>query len=126
MTVVFFIYKKFQIYYLFFKINIYIFASIKNYFIMSKILDTEFRKDLYKSLVEAGYEKGEAQHIVGVKYFSALKYKVTATIESLKELVINDNYALLEEVMPSIGELSTELAELEKMDKIVNVKKAND
>ena len=37
---------------------------------MGKILDAEFRKDLYKNLVEAGYEKTEAQKIVGKKYYS--------------------------------------------------------
>ena len=38
-----------------------------------KILDGNFRKELYKNLVEIGYEKQEAQKIVGVKYFKALK-----------------------------------------------------
>ena len=40
-----------------------------------KILDSDFRKELYKNLVEAGYEKQEAQKIVGVKYYNALKDK---------------------------------------------------
>lgn len=40
---------------------------------MSKILESEFRKELYKSLTEAGYEKKEAQAIVGKKYYETLK-----------------------------------------------------
>jgi hypothetical protein len=40
---------------------------------MSKILESEFRKELYKSLTEAGYEKREAQAIVGKKYYETLK-----------------------------------------------------
>ena len=40
---------------------------------MSKILESEFRKELYKNLTEAGYEKKEAQAIVGKKYYETLK-----------------------------------------------------
>lgn len=40
---------------------------------MSKILESEFRKELYKTLTEAGYEKKEAQAIVGKKYYETLK-----------------------------------------------------
>lgn len=40
---------------------------------MSKILEGEFRKELYKTLTEAGYEKKEAQAIVGKKYYETLK-----------------------------------------------------
>ncbi len=40
---------------------------------MSKILESGFRKELYKSLTEAGYEKKEAQAIVGKKYYETLK-----------------------------------------------------
>ena len=43
---------------------------------MEKILESDFRNNLYKSLVEAGYEKKEAQKIVGVKYHQALKADV--------------------------------------------------
>ena len=39
---------------------------------MGKILDSEFRKELYKNLVDAGYEKVEAQKIVGKKYYAEL------------------------------------------------------
>lgn len=94
---------------------------------MSKILDNEFRKDLYKSLMEAGYEKSEAQHIIGVKYFTALKEKVSTTVEMLKSIIETDNYdSLVDKTIASITELTTDLAELSKMDKIVNVKKVTE
>lgn len=93
---------------------------------MSKILDNEFRKDLYKSLMEAGYEKSEAQHIIGVKYFTALKNKITSTIDIIKVTLENDTYDSLEENALVISELTADLAELAKMDKIVNVKKTHE
>lgn len=40
---------------------------------MSKILEKEFRNELYKNLCEAGYEKQEAQKIVSVKYRDTLR-----------------------------------------------------
>jgi hypothetical protein len=51
---------------------------------MSKILESEFRKELYKSLTEAGYNKKEAQQIVGRKYYATLKEN---TIEFLSNAV---------------------------------------
>ena len=51
-----------------------------------KILEGEFRKKLYKDLVEAGYEKEEAQKIVGVKYFKALNSGITFDIEYFIDL----------------------------------------
>ena len=90
---------------------------------MGKILDNEFRKDLYKSLMEAGYEKSEAQRIIGVKYFIALKEKVSSTIESVKVMVETNSYNITEENVANINELISDLAELAKMDKIVNGEK---
>ena len=40
---------------------------------MSRILESEFRKELYKNLTEAGYDKKEAQAIIGKKYYETLK-----------------------------------------------------
>lgn len=40
---------------------------------MSKILEKDFRNELYKNLTEAGYDKKEAQAIIGKKYYETLK-----------------------------------------------------
>lgn len=54
---------------------------------MSKILDNAFRNNLYKSLVEAGYGKEEAQMIVGKKYFAALQGATATKIRELDDAV---------------------------------------
>ena len=59
---------------------------------MSKILESEFRNNLYKSLVEAGYEKKEAQKIVGVKYHGALKADLKAKLNVLVARVEGEDY----------------------------------
>ena len=83
-----------------------------------KILDSNFRKELYKGLMEAGYEKQEAQKIVGVKYFKALKEKVQMTLSGLST-EINDNQfnPLSEEFLASFN---ADIAELQKMNEYVN------
>ena len=83
-----------------------------------KILDSNFRKELYKGLMEAGYEKQEAQKIVGVKYFKALKEKVQMTLSGLST-EINDNQfnPLNEEFLASFN---ADIAELQKMNEYVN------
>jgi hypothetical protein len=83
-----------------------------------KILDSNFRKELYKGLMEAGYEKQEAQKIVGVKYFKALKEKVQMTLSGLST-EINDNQfnPLSEEFLTSFN---ADIAELQKMNEYVN------
>ena len=83
-----------------------------------KILDSNFRKELYKGLMEAGYEKQEAQKIVGVKYFKALKEKVQMTLNGLLT-EINDNQfnPLSEEFLTSFN---ADIAELQKMNEYVN------
>ncbi len=83
-----------------------------------KILDTEFRKGLYKNLMDAGYEKSEAQKIIGVKYFNALKEKLNNTISVLTEkisteqfdFVLDDNW---------VSEFNSDMAEAQKMKEIV-------
>ena len=79
-----------------------------------KILENEFRKDLYKSLVEAGYTKDEAQRIVGAKYFSALKDKVLSkeTINAILDNVSNDKF---EESLELSNQLINDIQELTKM-----------
>jgi len=76
---------------------------------MSKILDKDFRNELYKNLCDAGYSKGEATSIVSVKYRDALKNKL---IDNLKEQIANieeDKYVNIiniEEFTTSFGELT--------------------
>jgi hypothetical protein len=74
---------------------------------MSKILEKEFRNELYKNLCDAGYDKAEATSIVSVKYSAALKEKV---VTDLKDLIVNieaDNFEALsvENIGNNIGEL---------------------
>ena len=59
---------------------------------MEKILESDFRNNLYKSLVEAGYEKKEAQKIVGVKYHGALKTDLKTKLDALSALVESESY----------------------------------
>ncbi len=53
-----------------------------------KILDNNFRRELYKNLVDAGYDNIEAQKIVSVKWIQTLKdiiiKRLTDTIEGVK------------------------------------------
>ena len=85
---------------------------------MGKILEADFRKTLYKGLVDAGYEKEEAQKIVGVKYSVALKEDLlkelnvaVATIESESY----DNFTInTEEIMSKVEELKKMKEFLEK------------
>lgn len=84
-----------------------------------KILDNDFRKGLYKSLVDAGYDKVEAQKIVGVKYFNALKEKVNTTISTISENLANDNFTfVVDETW--LKDFNADLLELQKMQAIIN------
>ena len=78
---------------------------------MGKILDAEFRKGLYKSLVDAGYEKEEAQAIVGKKYYETLKTKLKEDLSNALDKVDRELYDW------SIAELNIDetLSELTKM-----------
>jgi len=76
---------------------------------MGKILEKEFRNDLYKNLCEAGYSKGEATSIVSVKYRGALKEMLIgklkaqiASIEEDKNEMLIDN----EELVSGLSELA--------------------
>jgi hypothetical protein len=83
-----------------------------------KILDNDFRKGLYKNLVDAGYDKAEAQKIVGVKYFNALKEKVNTTISTISEHLANDNFTfVVDETW--LKDFNADLLELQKMQAIV-------
>lgn len=87
---------------------------------MSKILDSDFRKGLYKNLVDAGYEKLEAQKIIGTKYYTALTEETQNTLTSLLNTIANGDYenGLDYEV---IGKNITEkMSELKNLHKVLN------
>ena len=79
---------------------------------MGKILESEFRKELYKSLTEAGYDKKEAQKIVGVKYFSALKEKAKESTNKLMESIESEKFDF--DVMTILADIN-ELAKLKEV-----------
>ena len=83
-----------------------------------KILEGEFRKELYKNLGEAGYEKQEAQKIVGVKYFKALKDKMFMTLTSLSTEINDNQFQPLTEDF--ISTYNADIAELQKMSEYLN------
>lgn len=78
---------------------------------MGKILDKEFRTELYKNLVDAGYEKNEATSIVSVKYRDALKERVMGIINEQVESINTEKY----ECIINQEELTNLLAELKKL-----------
>ena len=76
-----------------------------------KILDKEFRNELYKNLCDAGYSKGEATNIVSVKYREALK---TSLIEKLKAQIVSIEEGK-DELVISADEYTYGLSELAKL-----------
>lgn len=83
-----------------------------------KILDKEFRNELYKNLCDAGYSKGEATNIVSVKYREALK---ASLIEKLKAQIVNIEEDK-NELIISADEYTFQLAELAKLKEFFNKK----
>lgn len=83
-----------------------------------KILDSDFRKELYKNLVEAGYEKQEAQKIVGVKYYNALKDKMLTLLSNLSSDINGNQFNSLSEDF--INVYNADIAELQKMSEYLN------
>lgn len=83
-----------------------------------KILEGEFRKKLYKDLIEAGYEKEEAQKIVGVKYFKALKDKMLTVLSSLSTDINGNHFQPLSEELVNV--YNADIAELQKMSEYLN------
>lgn len=96
--------------------KIYIFALLNKTSKMDKILDSEFRQTLYKNLVDAGYDKKEAQKIIGVKYHSALKADLVS--------ILKDNLQVIEEESYDItfdgDKLNGMIAELKKVKGVIN------
>jgi len=60
---------------------------------MGKILDSEFRKELYKNLVDAGYEKAEAQKIIGKKYYVELLEELKHSVDLFLNNLVKEDYA---------------------------------
>ena len=83
-----------------------------------KILDGNFRKELYKNLVEIGYEKQEAQKIVGVKYFKALKESLTNMFNMILQNLEHDEIEPLDE--PLVNDINNSISELKKMSEYLN------
>lgn len=83
---------------------------------MSKILESEFRKELYKSLTEAGYDKKEAQAIVGKKYYETLRTKLKENLTNITNKVDNEEYDWSISEL-NIDETLTELAKMKEFAK---------
>lgn len=56
-----------------------------------KILDAEFRKKLFKDLLEAGFEKDEAQGVLYQKLYETLKGETLLLLDDLVKQVENDS-----------------------------------
>lgn len=87
----------------------------------NKILNSEFRNNLYKDLVDAGYTKDEAQTIVGRKYYDTLKVEAKKTVDVLSLTLSEDNFLNIGKV--DFDKLKNDFAELMKMYEILNKKK---
>jgi len=85
-----------------------------------KILDGEFRNTLYKNLVDAGYEKKEAQKIIGVKYHAALKADVMSKINQFVSDVDAEKYVDEETTSATIRDFSAGINELRKLKSIIS------
>jgi len=86
---------------------------------MEKILDSEFRNGLYKNLVDAGYEKKEAQKIIGIKYHSALKADVILKLNQMISYIEQDKYVDEESTTTIIRVFSESVNELRKIKSII-------
>ena len=80
---------------------------------MGKILEKDFRNGLYKNLVEAGYNKDEAQKIIGQKYYGALKEDVSKRLSEAVDNINNDNVNF--QIDASINESLVELGKLKEI-----------
>ena len=83
---------------------------------MSRILEAEFRKELYKNLVDAGYDKTEAQTIVGSKYYEALRGKLTDNLANALDKVEREMYDWTSAEL-NIDETLAELAKMKEFAK---------
>ena len=81
---------------------------------MSKILDAEFRKVLYKNLTDAGYGKTEAQKIIGTKYYDALKESVKISLNEMLAKVETNVFDF------TFNDIAAQVAELTKLKEIIS------
>lgn len=84
---------------------------------MAKILESDFRKALYKNLVDAGYNKTEAQKIVGTKYYDALKEDIIGTLKDVTNKIENNQ---LDVDVSKVVEIGTTVDELKKLSAILS------
>lgn len=82
---------------------------------MGKILDAEFRKELYKNLVEAGYNKEEAQKIVGTKYYAELHQTVTHDVDLFLNSIVKETF----DITLNFEDISSKIEELKKLKEIL-------
>lgn len=83
---------------------------------MSKILETEFRKELYKNLIDAGYDKSEAQTIVGKKYYGALHESVKQGVDEFLTSIVQEKF----DVTLDINGINEKIKELKKLKEFLN------
>lgn len=83
---------------------------------MAKILESDFRKELYKNLMDAGYDKVEAQKIVGKKYRGALKESLIEAIKTIEKNVSDDKY---NDVVIDADKINGTLDELKKLSELL-------
>lgn len=83
---------------------------------MAKILESEFRNNLYKGLLEAGYEKEEAQKIVGAKYYKELLNTVTKDVDSFLDSIIKERF----DVSINTDGINGKVEELKKLKEIIS------
>ena len=83
-----------------------------------KILEAEFRKEQYKNLVEAGYDKKKKKKIVGTKYFAALKEKVLLGLNALSDEINNNTFNQIDETF--IAQYNSDMVENKKMHDYLN------
>jgi len=83
---------------------------------MSKILESEFRKELYKNLVEAGYDKTEAQRIVGTKYHCALKENIIEMLADVNNKIQEEKY---NEITLNPENINNTIEELKKIQEVL-------
>lgn len=86
---------------------------------MTKILESDFRNGLYKSLVDAGYSKDEAKVIVGKQYFTALKDNLLLRLQEMTSLIQEDEFKI------ELKTFEDALSELEKMKSFLMPKAEN-
>jgi len=83
---------------------------------MGKILDAEFRKELYKNLVEAGYEKTEAQKIVGKKYYGELHEEVKKEVDVFLNALVKEDFS----VVFDCDSVTKKVEELKKLKELLS------